>query len=360
MPALRVVASPLSADLLRIALAHRGVSPDVLTVHCLPSSIRADHEPSASAVDSDDLEPAAVCLQPGGLRAFHEMGLDVEALAAQGTVVTALRVLHPRGHRVARLDLSGLSLAYPMLVIATPLLRTYLASAVQAGGAHSAFDAPALPRQDPGDYSPGAWKLPRCPGVLIRTFRGSFRFSQEPLLWDHKRAYVCVGQLPNQRVVLSAMSLLNTPAPRQRDACQAVLDDVVDRLGEHFHTIDELVDERWFRLAGVGARACWDGRRLLWGSAALQLHPVAGMSISYWAIQANRLAEELSRKGRVSRGFLHDLDARNRRMVRRNLLSVYFHLRPTWMRRLGYWPAAWSLQRCSGFRRAAIRRLWLC
>ncbi len=345
MPPVPIVTSPLAADVLRIALARRGVPSEAVAL----TLAHAPHGPD------EKLEPTGVCLQPGGLRAFREMGLDIEALAAQSTVVPVIRVVHPKGHRLIRLDLSGLSSRYPMLVIATPVLRAYLATAAQASGIAGPGDAP---RAAPGQLPAEAWKLMPCPGILLRTVRGSFRDSREPLLWDHARAYLCVGQLPHERLVLSAMPLFEIPIEHQRTACQAALDDATERLRDHF-SIEGPVEEQWFSLPGVGARPCRDGHTLRWSSAALRLHPITGMSISYWAIQANRLAEELARSGHLSDRFVRSLDANNRWMVRRNLLSLNVHLRPAWWRSTCYGPCLWALQHSDRLRRVVFRRLWL-
>lgn len=336
---LSITTSRLAADVLRIALAARGVPVDTVRLH-------------VPAADEEERKPAAVCLQPGGLRAFRRMGLDLDA---QGTVITGLQLLHPRGHRAARLDLTFLSTACPMLFIATDVLRRVLAAAAQARSP----SAPATPPPAPDPWPSNGTCRP-CPGVLQQVFRGRLRDPQDLILWDHPRAYVGVGQLSDDRVVLYTASVLAAPAPLQRDAGRRVLEESVERLADRIQALDGLVDERWFPLPEAGSRPCWDGSGLRWSSAALRLHPVSGMAISYWALQANHLADALARHGRPSAHFIRALDARNRRMVRRNLLSISFHLRPTWLRRTAYWPAVWLLARWAGLRRAVIWCLWLC
>jgi hypothetical protein len=205
------------------------------------------------------------------------------------------------------------------------------------------------------------WRLVSSPGILMRRLGGQLlpEYRTYTVIWDGQHAIVGVCRLTDGEILLYAIPKTPELKDRERTVCVDVLDRVPDCLAAVFQTVGQPTTDQWFPLHEIGYRSCWDGTELLWGAASLRLHPLSGQFLSYWAIQAQRLARQLAQEGALSAGWIRRLDHANRQVFWRHLGIVNFYLRPSLFWKAIYRPYTWALRHSGWLRRGAIRRLAL-
>lgn len=322
--------------LLRLAFQRHRLPLDQLVLH------------QAYPLPSDDQEPRAIVIQSGGMQALEELGCDLATLANRGCRITRLLLVDDAARPLCALDVSELSRTYRPLWILTQHVRTQLAASF----------AQEMPGRS-ADSNERGWKKIACPGVFGRIIAGCLQEPTTQVVWATRHAHAGLAQIREGAVLLYAVPRHAASKDCERDICLAVLDEMAQRFRSRFGRIGEVLEDQWFPLEFVGYRSCWDGRVLRWGPTALRLHPLTGQWLSYWAIQADRLALELARRGALSDRFFASLDHHNRQMFWSHLRSCNFHLRPTLFWRAIHRPYAWTLGHCAPLRRRAMRRTTL-
>lgn len=335
---LRIYSSRLPAYLLQRALMHRGISLEGF----------AFQYPDAAPTPPSS--PVVLFLQCPGLEALQQMGCDVRPLYHQGHPIRAIRVLDDQGRTLFEQE-QWTTPELPGTMVLTEALRQYLeASVAQARSAEQA-----------GTWceSSDGWTL-RYPnsGMYERVVTGRLRDTQHALIMDHPRALVWTAQATEQ--LISCFAVLKVPHTEMAAHCAQIVDELWRRQARWFHERGDPLAEQWFPVESIGYRSCWGTEGLRWGRQVLRLHPAAGHWVSFWAIQANRLAEAFARQGGISPRLVQDVDQRNRRMFWLHLHTMNYYLRPNGFWKTLYRPAAWLLRHSRLLRRINTHRLaWL-
>ena len=198
-----------------------------------------------------------------------------------------------------------------------------------------------------------------CPGILLRRLPGRLRRPGTHVVWDGPGAHVGLTQLSEETVFCYAVPRAVGPKDHELRVCRDALDEVPRRLAGHLEHLESPRQDEWFSLDRVGYRSCRGGDVLRWGPGSLRLHPLTGQHLSYWAIQAIRVAADVARHGTPSAGLLDRLDRDARMIYRRHLRSMAFYLRPTLVWRALFRPYARVLRHSAFLRRRTVTRVAL-
>ena len=339
----------MPADLLRIALRHRRISLELLTVHGTSRS-------QGPVEDALPESPLAVFLQPGGIRALHRLGVEVAPLARQGCTISKTLLLDARQRPHAALDFSSASPWLPMWIplveLRAALARSAESQEVTPTCAISAGDRPHSAANIP-------WRQRWCPGIFLRTLQGSLQNRQTQLIWNGSSTYVGIAQTSPCSILMYAVSKSPDPLALQRDRCLRALDEARPLLDRYAAQPSEAAVDQWFPLSFIGYRTCHDGQVLFWGHETLRLHPLTGQDLSYWAIQAAWLTQAMIDRRLPLPELFRRLDQRNRWMFRQHLKTLYFFLPPTWRWRVIYQPYVQMLRASPWFGRHTARQIGL-
>ena len=346
MKAICVTTTRMPADLLRIALRQRGLQSEQLGIHW-------------SAGDGL-LAPKAILLQAGGVRALEMMGLQLDRLPGVGPAVRKVLILDARGDPLILYDTSIASPRWCPRWILTDAIRRQLALA--SGSPELQREpVPMVPSWCRYSVSTSkGWTSLSCPGTLVRVLDGALTSQDTHLVWDGRHAFVGIGQISDQQLLMFAVpkGTRTTIVQQQAQALEA-LNETPTTLHPYLRVHNQPYQDTWFPVRSIGYRRCWDGHALRWGPAALRLHPLTGQHLSYWAIEANWLADKLAHHGELSHALLAALDRQHRRFFRQHLNTLNFYLRPTLFWKAIYRPYAWALRHSRLLRSRALMRVSL-
>ncbi len=332
-----IVTTRLPGMLLRIALRRRNIDPSTFYFY----------EEDASEHSAPSL--FVLGIQAGGVKAFSEMSISPSTLYSLGYRMEEVVVFDGEGKNPITLPLSMASQTFFPFWVAPGKLREVVEVTLKdlAASGHEHHE-------DSGD-----WREVRCPGILLLKARGKLTHPRTHFIWNSDHAYVGISHVSTSEILMYAVPRMSGDKGEEEKIARRSLAEAQEKFARFFTEPPHILASDWFPLHSIGYRPVAHNGVARWGSASLRLHPFTGQSISYWAIQSNRFAEEFSRHGEISPSFIRALNRAHRTVFNQHVHTMNYYLRPNLFWKLIYRPYAALIRHSPYLQKRVVKRLAL-
>ncbi len=325
---LTIYSSYIAAGLLQRALTQFGIEKERYQILTPP--------PTSSST------PLALLIQPGGITALQQLGYRADELYGAGQPLHGLHVYDHLGRSKWRIDIATIADTPPALGIESRKLLEILDSTTQFKSFEKTPELEVVIKH-------------ACNPITIQLLSGRLRYDVG-LIHDMNKGHVGIVNISDALVLtyfipkdgVSENSEAASAISELQKNSSGIIDVALPALSQqHFHPEQ------------IGVRRSVERGHLLWGSLAVQMHPLTGQAISYWAQQSLWLAERLAMSDDRIGVIQEESHSSNIRMYKRHKHIVNYHLRPSYLSKLIHIPYTVSLRYIPYIRRRAMRMLAL-
>ncbi len=298
--------------------------------------------PKPVPVNSD---PGAVIIQPGGVLALEELGYSLDELYSYGQSIYGFHCFDDKGRLKWRIDSSIFDTytAPPALVITSRKWRGVLGK----------IDTLEIVKHPPPIKA--VIKQPSHP-ILIQLSEGYVQLNKLGMVWDSTNVHTGVMNAGENITLTYVIPKYNNYSIEQ---CLIELNRLNNLFGDRIFSCNNPIQQKWFILDPIGVNTSLSSKVLLWGGFAMQLHPLTGQVISYWAQQALWLAKHLSSHKQSFLQLKEVVLTRNCRMYRHHKHFLNYYLRTSIYHKIIYAPYTFGLRYIPFMKRQALRKLAL-